>query len=147
MPTIDCGFEDNPTQLTLTGPTVAVSIGFDPDYRHRESGRPALPYNQFPALVDTGTLDSCIDSSIAMSLGLPIVEQQYVSGAGGAYTANMFLAQMYIPALDYTIYGQFAGVHLLAGGQTHYALIGRTFLQHFVMAYDGRTGRVTISND
>ena len=147
MPTTDCGFGNNPDQLTLIGPTLGVSIGFDPDYRHRESGRPALPDNHFPALVDTGALESCIDSSIAMELGLPIVEQQQVSGAGGAYTANMFLAQMHIPALDYTIYGQFAGVHLLAGGQAHYALIGRTFLQHFVMAYNGRTGRVTISND
>jgi hypothetical protein len=36
---------------------------------------------------------------------------------------------------------------LLAGGQNHAALIGRTFLRHFTMTYEGRTGTVIISND
>ena len=48
--------------------------------------------------------------------------------------------------LNFTIYGMFAGVHLVAGGQIHRALIGRTFLQHYTMVYEGRTGTVTISN-
>jgi hypothetical protein len=39
----------------------------------------------------------------------------------------------------------FAGVHLVTGGQIHWALIGRTFLQHYTMVYEGRTGTVTIS--
>lgn len=43
--------------------------------------------------------------------------------------------------------GAFAGVDLKAGGQIHSALIGRTFLRHFKMIYDGRTGTVSLSND
>jgi hypothetical protein len=38
-------------------------------------------------------------------------------------------------------------VDLKAGGQIHSALIGRTFLKHFKMVYDGRTGTVTLSRD
>jgi hypothetical protein len=45
------------------------------------------------------------------------------------------------------VYGLFAGVNLAAGGQPHQALIGRTFLRHFTMIYEGRTGTVTITND
>ena len=59
----------------------------------------------------------------------------------------MLLAQIYVPDLDFTVYGRFRGVRLSDGGQPHSALIGRTFLRHFTMFYDGRTGAVTISND
>jgi hypothetical protein len=34
-----------------------------------------------------------------------------------------------------------------AGGQRHFALLGRTFLRNFTMTYEGRAGVVTISND
>jgi hypothetical protein len=56
----------------------------------------------------------------------------------------MHLAQVHIPALGFTIYGEFAAVDLRAGGQSIDALIGRTFLQHFKMIYDGITSGVEI---
>ena len=52
---------------------------------------------------------------------------------------------VYVPALDWTVHGSFAGVYLRAGGTPHYALMGRTFLRHFTMVYDGKTGAVTLS--
>ena len=58
----------------------------------------------------------------------------------------MHLAQVAVPALGVTIYGAFAGVHLAAGGQTHLALIGRTFLRNFRMVYEGKTGTVTLTS-
>lgn len=58
---------------------------------------------------------------------------------------SMHLAQIHVPAVNFTVYGEFAGVHLLAGGQPHYALIGRTFLQYFTMTYDGNSGSVDLS--
>jgi len=51
-----------------------------------------------------------------------------------------------VKLLGNTIHGAFAGVDLKAGGQVHNALIGRTFLQHFTMIYEGRMGTVTIKN-
>ena len=41
---------------------------------------------------------------------------------------TVHLAQIYVPSLDFTVYGRFSAVHLAAGGQAHQALIGRTFL-------------------
>jgi hypothetical protein len=90
---------------------------------------------------------SCIDSGLAMRLNLPIVDRQAVVGVGGRHDVNMHLAQIRVPTLNFTIYGTFAGVDLIAGGQQHVALIGRTFLLHFALFYHGRTGTVTITND
>ena len=59
----------------------------------------------------------------------------------------MHLAQIYIPVLEATIYGQFAAVDLVEGGQLHGVLLGRSFLQRFRMIYDGRNGGVIIEND
>lgn len=56
----------------------------------------------------------------------------------------MHLARIFVPALRFTIYGMFAGVHLTAGGQQRFALIGRTFLRNFIMSYDGTTGAVSL---
>ncbi|HKV43592.1 MAG TPA: retroviral-like aspartic protease family protein [bacterium] len=99
------------------------------------------------ALVDTGASECCIDSLLATQLNLPVVDRRKVSGAHGAQEVNMHLAQVHVPTLSFTMYGVFAGVHLAAGGQVHRALIGRTFLRHFTMSYEGRTGTVTLSND
>ena len=76
-----------------------------------------------------------------------MVGRQRVAGAGGAAEVNMHLAQIHVPALQFTVYGRFAAVHLAAGGQPHRALIGRTFLRNFLLTYDGRTGSVTLAND
>ena len=57
----------------------------------------------------------------------------------------MYLAQIHIPSLARTIYGEFAGVDLRIGGQSIDALIGRTFLQHFRMVYEGTNGDVELS--
>ena len=56
----------------------------------------------------------------------------------------MYLAHIYVPSLDMTINGRFGGVHLIAGGQRHSALIGRSFLMNFRMVYDGLTGTVEL---
>ena len=140
MATIDCGFSDTSAllgqdALISHGPTLPVQIGFDADYEPGAKRLPILPSKQFSALVDTGATISCIDSSLAVSLNLPIVDRRDLGGIHGSIEVNMHLAQIYIPSLAFTIYGSFAGVHLIAGGQRHHALIGRTFLCRFTMKY------------
>ena len=152
MPSIDCGFQnvDNVqgrALLTTHGPTVHVNIGFDEAFRPEAviQTPPQPGVTDIRALVDTGATTSCIDSVLATDLGLPIVDRQQFGGVGGEHEFNMHLAQIHVPVLDITIYGEFAGVHLAAGGQLHRALLGRTFLRRFVMVYEGHTGTVTIS--
>ncbi|MCY4309298.1 MAG: hypothetical protein OXC57_13660 [Rhodobacteraceae bacterium] len=59
---------------------------------------------------------SCIDSTVAITLNLPIINEQSVAGVHGAGKVNVHLAQIYIPALSFILYGAFFGVHLIAGG-------------------------------
>ena len=152
MVQIKCGFDSGPQGsgselLVLNGPTLLVDIGFDPNYTPTAKGAPAAGIRMLPALVDTGATESCIDNLLASSLKLPIVDRRAVSGSAGSHMANVYLAQVHVPTLNWTIYGAFTGVDLAAGGQMLSALIGRTFLRHFTMTYEGRTGTVTISNE
>jgi predicted aspartyl protease len=155
MASVKCGFNDVPggatgaELLVAYGPTLGVDIGFDPGFKIPAAGQtgpiPVPGITGIEALVDTGATESCIDSVLAAQLNLPIVDKRTVSGVHGSQEVNMHLAQVRIPALDITIYGSFAGVHLAAGGQPHKALIGRTFLHGLTMVYEGATGTVTIS--
>jgi gag-polyprotein putative aspartyl protease len=154
MPLTKCGFNSSPNDPTLGaqlliqyGPTLIVSIGFDPNYNPATPTVLPIPgIVGVDALVDTGASESCIDSLLAAQLNLPVVDKRPISGIHGKEEVNMHLAQIYVPALAYTIYGAFAGVHLVAGGQTHKALLGRTFLRRFRLIYEGDTGSVTISS-
>lgn len=59
--------------------------------------------------------------------------------------ARLYLAQITIPSLNVNEFGRFAGVHLQVGGQTHRALIGRSFLASCTLTYNGKTGSVTLA--
>jgi len=148
--TTSCGFADGPggkgnEVLILLGPTIAVDIGFDPTFDPTKPASPKPGLSGLKALIDTGASISCIDSLLAAQLGLPISDRRFTSGAHGAKEVNFHLAQIHVPSLHHTIYGQFAAVDLIAGGQQHHALLGRTFLYQFQMTYDGMTGAVTLS--
>ena len=147
MPTAECGFQNSPGQLVTYGPTLLVEIGYDSNFRPDINIRPDLPPDRFEALVDTGAIATCVDSSLAIRLNLPVVDQQVVSGALGFGTVNIYRAQVYIPTLGSTFSGHIVGVHLDDRRRSHSALIGRDFLRQFRMVYDGRTGAVTLSND
>lgn len=134
--------------LALNGPTLRVRIGFDPNFRRGQSSRPSLPPDPVSAIVDTGATDNYIDTTLAEELGLPILEdRQSITGAVGSDEVNTYDAQIYIPDLEYTIAGSFAGVHLAGTDLPYRAIVGRSFLRAFTMVYEGRTGIVTLSND
>ena len=96
------------------------------------------------AHVDTGAMLSCIDSVLAATLHLLVVDRESVSGVHGSQEVNVHLTQIHIPSLDSVVIGRFHGVHLAQGNQPHLALLGRVFLRNFTMTYDGRAGSVKI---
>lgn len=152
MPETQCGFKSVPggapahELLAAYSPTLLVDIGFDPDFRVQTPPiAPVAGITKIRALVDSGAAESCIDSMLATRLGLPIVDRRPLSGIHGTQLLNIHIAQIHVPSLNFTLYGPFAAVHLEAGGQWHGALIGRTFLKHCTMTYEGRTGVVKIS--
>ena len=150
MPEVQTGFIKDPNQrgpelLVTVGPTLQVQIGFDPNYRPGASPKVELPPTLHPALVDTGATESCIDTTLAVSLKLPVVERGEVAGVGGLMEVDYHLAQIYAPELDFGVMKRFAGVELRVGGGPHLALVGRDFLRHHHLTYDGPSGGVTIS--
>lgn len=152
MPEVDCGFSDvlggatGSDLLGHYGPTITVDVGFDPDFKPAPNTTPVAGMTGIAALVDTGATECCIDSVLATQLNLPIVDKRTTSGAHGPQEVNVHLAQVHVPALSITMLGQFCAVHLSAGGSPHKVLMGRSFLRHLVMTYDGTTGKVIIKS-
>lgn len=152
MRSTKCGFAEGPglspasDRLVTWGPTLVVDIGFDSHWQPSDV-LPAAGITGLYALVDTGATESCIDNLLAAQLNLPVVDRRSVSGVHGRGEVYVYLAQVRIPTLNYVIYGTFAGAELRAGGLLHSALIGRTFLRHFRMIYEGETGNVELIMD
>jgi hypothetical protein len=138
LPIVEVGFAASavaspPDALVAIGPTISVEIGFEPTtYAALAGGRAPVviqpgqtfaPPQLVPALIDTGAQQSMIDEALATQLGLPLINQQPVSGVGGAHTANVYLAHLVIPVLGGNAqFGAFMGAQLSAGGQFHKAL-------------------------
>jgi hypothetical protein len=117
MRSTKCGFKGvtggatGATLLASHGPTLFVDIGFDPTFVSGTAVKnpPIAGIKGIHALVDTGASESCIDSLLASQLNLPIVDRRHVSGSAGPHEVNVYLAQVYIPSLAFTIHGAFAG--------------------------------------
>lgn len=129
--------------LVQVGPTVHVDIGRKS--RSNPGEPPDLPGKRIKALIDTGAGGDCIDESLALELCLPATEKGIISGVGGRHSAVIYTARLYVPALDRLLFQQFTGVKLAEGAQPHRVLLGRTFLRHYRMSYDGASGQVELS--
>ncbi len=163
MPIAEAGFQGpaggpDPLALIRQGPTLQVVVSRAPV---SPQGAPpsglavGQPVQSPPAspmmrvvqgLVDTGAVESCIDSALALAMQLPVVDRVLVSGAAGPSLHDVYAAIVLVPSLGIPIAGRFAGVHLKRGNQQHEVLLGRTFLQSTVMVYDGRRGHVMLAS-
>jgi hypothetical protein len=70
-----------------------------------------------------------------------------MSGIGGKHETDVYMARVYIPALDRMLFQPFTGVMLEEGEQTHRIILGRGFLRPYRVNYDGRTGKVELGDD
>lgn len=145
----ECGFHtlaDGQKVLVEKGPTILVDVGFDTNFNPTQSNSIPVPLiTNIEALVDTGAQKNYIDTVLATTLKLPIVDRMTLVGSVGAHPADVYLAQIHVPALNEVLFGQFAGVNLIKGGLQHGAILGREFLQKLEMKYDGLTGRVILT--
>ena len=135
--------------LSFIGPTLEVVIEQHSEAEISAGSPPDLSGGRYLALIDTGARVSCIDVALAEALGLAIVDgaRRNVAGILGPGVSDVYLARISIPELSVSIAGRFTGAYLSEGEQIHHALIGRDILKNFTMAYDGRAGIVTLSND
>jgi len=127
--------------LELYGPTLLVDIGLDTDFRPGEAtGPPSLPATRIKAIIDTAASINCIDIELALALKLSPVDHGYIGGMDGRTEVDLFNVQVYVPALEWTDYGHFAAVNLSASGHGHDVVLGRSFLRHWALVYEGATG-------
>jgi len=96
------------------------------------------------ALIDTGAQECFIDRDLATALTLPIVDRQEIAGSTGREEVEVYLAQIHVRDLYFTIRGRFCGC--IIEEDEYKILIGRSFLEHFSLAYNGKTGRVTLTD-
>jgi len=153
MPAASCGYQGAPTKevgatlLISYGPNLRVDVGFDRKWvwgpRHKKPPKPGIA--QIDALVDTGAQESCIDNLLAGQLQLPMIDRRKVGGVTGVDEVNVHLGQICVPSLRFVIYGSFCALPLKESGLLYQVLLGRTFLNHCSMHYDGKTGSVTIA--
>src|SRR5690349_5586819 len=139
MASIECGYlgVDATTNLSLLGPIIPVDIGFDAawDQNYARSERLPIPgKTNVPALIDTGAQECFIDSDLAFALTLPIVDRQEIGGSAGRREVDVYLAQIHVRDLGFTIRGRFCGC--IVEEDDYKALIGRSFLEHFSLLYN-----------
>lgn len=147
---VSCGCAGAPQAQALLihhGPAIVVTIGFDPEWRPDANAPPAPGASSLRALIDTGARQSCVDSDLALRLGLPQFDRKQVSSVGGIVMVNFHLAQVHVPSLKFTQSGPFAAVPLLASGFKYEALLGRSFLSYVKLRYDGPLGDAEVEFD
>jgi hypothetical protein len=150
MPSAQAGFRTGkgglqpPDLLVRLGPTIMVDIGLKS--RGPAGGPPDLSRKKIKALIDTGAGGDCIDDDLAKSLGLPITDEGEISGVGGRHQAFIYTARLYVPALDRLLFQPFTGVKLQQGDQWHGVILGRPFLRHYTLTYNGRDGSVVLDD-
>jgi predicted aspartyl protease len=91
-------------------------------------------------LIDTGASTVCIDNRLAAKAGLKLIDQNAsLEVVGGArLNASVYLGRLVIPALEFDELTRF---HALSMSQpSSRVLLGRSFLKHFIVTYNGPEG-------
>ena len=136
MPSTNAGFS-NSKYLALYGPTLWVRVG----------AQDSTEASQVQALIDTGADLSCVDIDLARNLSLQLADIRPTRGIHGEQRTEFFLAELRIPVLNFIGRGMLAGLQLQSSGFRHSVLLGRDFLRHFSMLYEGRTGATIVGDD
>lgn len=147
-PTTGHGPQTSPGDLLrINGPCIRASIeiaGFLGEQWLRE-GRPIPPTVKGYALIDTGASDTCIDDSLAIQVGFPITDVVNVASASHRSSLqNVFPIKITLVGLNVAIEAPTA-IGAALSSQGFVALIGRDFLQHCALFYNGLNGDLTLS--
>ncbi len=97
------------------------------------------------ALIDTGASVVCIDKSIAEQLALEQTDKRSVHAVGGMVETSVFAGLLEVPQLNYRqVIEMFAPRHASA---SHAVLLGRSFLQDFIVTFNGPDGTFQFASE
>lgn len=89
-------------------------------------------------LIDTGASDICIDFRLAQQLGLKAIDQTMVVGVGGTLPATVYMGRLVVPDVEFD---QLVRLYALkVRHPTHEVLLGRAFLQNYIVTFNGPSG-------
>lgn len=128
--------------LRLNGPILPVLIR-NPQREHTPAAVDStdsglLSVREANGLIDTGATSVLIEMEIAQSLGLVQTGMSDMRVVGGQVDAVVFAGQLEVPQLGYSKI-----LPMLAprrGQISHSVLLGRSFLEDFIVTFDGPSG-------
>ena len=133
--------------LLQRGPCIQVTLGLVQSITDQllQQGKTVPPPISGLALIDTGASSTCIDDAIAQQLQLPATDVvQMVSASHASTQQNVYPVLIEVVGASIQINVPRAmGANLTPQGLI--ALIGRDFLQHVTLFYNGITGQITLS--
>ena len=133
--------------LVMQGPLVQVIIGLAASLATQliQQGQAVPNPVSGMGLLDTGASTTCIDDSVAQSMGLPVIDVvQMMSASHASSPANVYPIQLQLIGTPIRVEVQRAlGAELK--GQGIIALIGRDFLANCTLFYNGAIGGLTLS--
>lgn len=102
---------------------------------------------EYLALVDTGAKRTSVDTTVAKKLGFALEDWTTVVTAAGDVCAPIYeTAMIHVPGIGELRPLKFLGANLRPNHECD-VLIGRDILAGYQLIYDGRTGRVTLSDE
>lgn len=134
--------------LINVGPLAEVSLSPSPDVAAilTGSGKP-LPTRVVKMMVDTGAQKTVVEDKIAAALGLvPLRFTPMVGVSQKPELCPLYLMSVHIAMTDgkkntvVTFTAEIIGMASPPQPQLHAGLLGRDFLSHFKMVYDGKGG-------
>ena len=136
----------NPEHLQEVGPRlpVQVSIADELAALHTENGETTQPAEGF-ALFDTGASRTCVDEAVLQRLGLTPTGTTQISTPSDSRSANLYVCTIDFPAYNPLRRSNHEVIGVQLAGQRCIALIGRDFLSHMILIYDGPGARVTFA--
>jgi predicted aspartyl protease len=132
--------------LGQRGPCVPVLVGLADQVAQELIKRkePIPPMSSGLALIDTGSISSCIDEEAANAMHLPVVGNiNLASSSHASHRANQYPIKITIQGLQMVFNAPTAiGAPLKIQGLV--AIIGRDILQICCFVYNGATGQFTL---
>lgn len=138
----------SPSQILLQrGACVQIIIGIAQSFADQllQQGQTLPQPISGIALIDTGASETCIDESLAQQMKLPVIDVvQIMSASHDATPTNVYPIQMQVIGTPIRVeVPRSLGANLASQG--YVALIGRDFLQHCTLFYNGISGEMTLS--
>lgn len=147
-------FDFHPASLLYQGPIITTAVTITNDHRDAliAAGQPVPAPVTCRFLIDTGADGCVVKHEIAAKAGMKLINANTpLHGVGVDSSGKTYIGRVLFGAPSRLLAGAQHQVHVDTqvmsgnlGSPLIDGVIGRDVLRHFVLTYDGKTGRVTM---